>query len=72
MGLLGQQRATRTKPALQPASARRHSRPVAAFWSSFTGQAIAAVTLAHLALLPLVYAGVLSGVAYALLVLALS
>ena len=72
MGLLGQQRATRTKPASQPASARRHGRPVAAFWSSFTGRAIAAVTLAHLALLPLFYAGVLSGVAYALLVLAFS
>jgi hypothetical protein len=69
---LGQQPETRAKPASQPAPARRYSRPAAAFWSSFTGQAIAAVALAHTALLPLFYAGMLSGLAYALLVLALS
>jgi hypothetical protein len=72
VGLLGQQRESHAKPVLQPTPTRRHGRPVAAFWSSFTGQAIAAVMLAHLAMLPLFYAGVLSGVAYALLALALS
>ena len=72
MALLGPQRATRAKPAAQPAAVRRHGRPLAAFWSSFTGQAIAAVMLAHVALLPLFYAGMLNGVAYALLALALS
>ena len=72
MALLGQQRATRAKPAAQPAAARRYARPLVAFWSSFTGQAIAAVALAHLALLPLFYVGMFSGLVYSLLALALS
>ena len=72
MALLGQQRATRAKPASQPAAARRYARPLVAFWSSFTGQAIAAVALAHLALLPLFYVGMFSGLVYSLLALALS
>jgi len=72
VALLGQQRATRAKPAAQPAAARRYARPLVAFWSSFTGQAIAAVALAHLALLPLFYVGMFSGLVYSLLALALS
>jgi diguanylate cyclase (GGDEF)-like protein/PAS domain S-box-containing protein len=72
VALFGQQRGSRAKPASQPAPGRRYVRPVTAFWSSFTGQAIAAVVLAHVALLPVFYAGMLSGLAYALLVLALS
>jgi diguanylate cyclase (GGDEF)-like protein len=69
---LGQQREIRSKPASQPASARRLGRPVAAFWSSFTGQSIAAVTAAHLVVLPLLSTGIVSGPVYALLALALS
>ncbi len=72
MALLGQQSDTRSKPASQPPSARRLGRPLAAFWSSFTGQAIVAVTLAHLALLPWLSAGVLNPITYALLALGLS
>ncbi|HEY2865035.1 MAG TPA: EAL domain-containing protein [Casimicrobiaceae bacterium] len=72
MAVLGQERQARTKPTSHPASTRRLGRPLAAFWSSFTGQAIAAVALAHLSLLPLFYAGAFSGLAYALLALILS
>jgi hypothetical protein len=69
---LGQQREKQSKPASQSTSGRRRGRLRAAFASSFTGQAVAAVALAHGLLLPLFSAGVLSGVAYALLALALS
>jgi diguanylate cyclase (GGDEF)-like protein len=69
---LGPERRTSSKPATQPPSARRLGKPLTAFWSSFTGQAIAAVALAHAVLLPLFYEGALSGVGYALLTLALS
>ena len=72
MGLLGQQRETPAKPASQSSSARRVGRLRASFASSFTGQAVAAVALAHGLLLPLLAAGVLSEIAYAMLALALS
>ena len=71
MAPLGQQRETRVRPASQP-PARRLGRPLFAFWSSFTGQAIAAVALVHVMLLPWLSAGVLSPTAYALLALGLS
>ena len=72
MGLLGQQREMPAKPASQSSSARRVGRLRASFASSFTGQAVAAVALAHGLLLPLLAAGVLSEIAYAMLALALS
>jgi diguanylate cyclase (GGDEF)-like protein/PAS domain S-box-containing protein len=69
---LGQERETRSKQASQPPASRRLGRARAAFASSFTGQAIAAVALAHGLLVPLVAAHLLSGVAYAFLALAIS
>ena len=72
MAPVGRQPEPRSKPASQPPAARRLGRPLAAFWSSFTGQAIVAVALVHLALLPWMWADVLSPLAYALLALFLS
>lgn len=69
---MAQEGEARSKPASQPPAIRRFARARAAFASSFTGQAIAAVALAHGLLLPLLSAGLLSGVDYAFLALAVS
>ena len=69
---VGQQRKARSKPAMHPPAVRRRGRLLAAFWSSFTGQAIVAVAMAHIALLPWLSAGLLSPITYALLALSLS
>src|SRR5579864_989614 len=69
---LDQERETRPKPRLQPLAGRRLSKMRAALLHSFTGQAIAAVTLAHALLLPLLTGNWISAFAYVLAALGLS
>ena len=69
---MGQEQETSSKPRFQPSTASRLSEARAAFAYSFTGQAIAAVALAHALLLPLLTGGWISAFAYALAALGLS
>src|ERR1700676_4990889 len=61
---LDQEQETSSKPRFQPSARRRLSKVRAAFVYSFTGQAIAAVALAHALLLPLLIGGWISALAY--------
>ncbi|HKW79711.1 MAG TPA: EAL domain-containing protein [Casimicrobiaceae bacterium] len=72
MPLLGPHREMRQKSAAPPPAARRLARARAAFGASFTGQAIAAVALAHGLLMPLLAGSFIGPIAYACLALALS
>src|ERR1700681_2177577 len=69
---LDQEQETSSKPRFQPSARRRLSKVRAAFVYSFTGQAIAAVALAHALLLPLLMGGWISALAYGFTALGIS
>jgi diguanylate cyclase (GGDEF)-like protein len=69
---LDQEQEISSKPRFQLPAGRRLSKALAAFVHSFTGQAIAAVALAHALLLPLLTGGWISALAYGLAALGLS
>jgi diguanylate cyclase (GGDEF)-like protein/PAS domain S-box-containing protein len=69
---LGQEEETSSKPRNQPSAVRRLGKLRAAFLYSFTGQAIAAVALAHAVLLPLLAGGWISAFVYGLAALGIS
>jgi PAS domain-containing protein len=69
---LGQEKKIGSKPRFQPSAGRRLGKVRAAFLYSFTGQAIAAVALAHASLLPLLIGGWISAFSYGFAALGMS
>ena len=69
---MGQEQKRGSKPRFQPSAGKRLGKVRAAFLCSFTGQAIAAVALAHALLLPLLTNGWITAFAYGFAALGMS